>query len=122
MHACDNADDQVYCIQTESVFVGAKYTTLYDEDRKYQLEKKAKQIVPAPFKPSHPPCVSPHLTPQAQLRHMHALRHTAHDRRARGHTKYAATSTHARICTSLILTCIHTHTAEPTTAGQEGIQ
>jgi len=41
--------------QTESVFVGAKYTTLYDEDRKYQLEKKAKQIVPAPFKPSHPP-------------------------------------------------------------------
>lgn len=40
--------------QTESVFVGSKYTTLYDEDRKYQLEKKAKQIVPAPFKPSTP--------------------------------------------------------------------
>ena len=63
----DNADDQVYCMQTESVFVGAKYTTLYDEDRKYQLEKKAKQIVPAPFKRSHPPCVSPHLTPQAHM-------------------------------------------------------
>jgi hypothetical protein len=36
------------------VFVGSKYTTLYDEDRKYQLEKKAKQIVPSPFKPSTP--------------------------------------------------------------------
>ena len=29
---------QIY--QTESVFVGSKYTTLYDEDRKYEAQKK----------------------------------------------------------------------------------
>jgi len=37
----------------ESVMVGSKYTTLFDEDRKYQLEKKAKQVGKT-FVPPHP--------------------------------------------------------------------
>jgi len=37
-----------------SVYIGAKYTTLFDLDRKYHKEKKQRQIVTAPFKPSTP--------------------------------------------------------------------
>ena len=46
-------DDNRDMCQIESVMVGSKYTTLFDEDRKYQLEKKAKQVGKT-FVPPHP--------------------------------------------------------------------
>mmetsp|Transcript_28995 Transcript_28995/g.67186 ORF Transcript_28995/g.67186 Transcript_28995/m.67186 type:complete len:316 (+) Transcript_28995:70-1017(+) len=38
-----------------TLYLGDKYVTQHELDRKYELEKKTRQVVPQPFKPSSPP-------------------------------------------------------------------